>query len=132
MSQLFSEAWMGTLKKAWNETTRVYEPLQKAGFNARIGYGFKGEPRARGLLVVQNGKVTEAGLMDEGDLDWDLRATPESWEGWIAEGFGLNKLGPAVATQKLEFAKGNYRQMIQNLSLSQPFLEHFQLMQGLK
>lgn len=70
--------------------------------------------------------------MDDGELDWDLRATQESWNEWISEGFGLNKLGPAVATQKLEFAKGNYRQMIKNLSLSQPFLEHFQLMHTIK
>lgn len=128
MSQLFSQAWMTSLKDAWNSTPKVYEPLQKATFNSRIGYGYKGEPQARCMLVVVNGKVDYAGPLDGGELDWDLRATPENWEKWITEGFGLNKLGPAVATQSLEFAKGNYRQMIQNLSLSQPFLEHFQLM----
>jgi len=112
----------------WNSTPKVLDPLVKASFNARIGYGYKGEPRARALLVVVNGRVQSAGAMDNGELDWDLRANPESWEKWIREGFGLSKLGPAVATQVLEFAKGNYRQMIQNLSLSQPFLEHFELM----
>jgi hypothetical protein len=128
LSEIFTDAWMKELMKVWNGTPKVHEPLEKASFNARIGYGFKGEPKARGLLVVVNGKVQAAGLMDGGDLDWDLRAAPESWDKWIKEGFGLSKLGPAVAGQTLQFAKGNYRQMIQNLSLSQPFLEHFELM----
>ena len=70
--------------------------------------------------------------MDDGELDWDLRASPEDWAAWIESGFGLNKLGPAIATNALHFARGNYRQMIQNLSLSQPFLQHFHLMKSIK
>jgi hypothetical protein len=128
MNPLFSEAWMAVLKEKWNNSPQVYEPLQKAGFNARIGYGFKGEPRARGMISIVHGMVLHAGAMDEGELDWDLRASPENWATWIENGFGLTKLGPAIATKALEFAKGNYRQMIQNPSLSQPFLQHFQLM----
>lgn len=128
MNQLFSEAWMAALKDKWNSSPQVYEPLQKAEFSARIGYGFKGEPRARGMMSIVHGKVLHAGAMDDGELDWDLRASPENWATWIGNGFGLTRLGPAIATNALEFAKGNYRQMIQNPSLSQPFLQHFQLM----
>lgn len=128
MDPLFSEQWMIALKNRWNSTPQLYEPLQKAGFSARIGYGFKGEPKARGLLTIVNGMVTQAGTMDDEPLDWDLRASPENWMTWIEHGFGLTKLGPAIATTALEFAKGNYRQMIQNPSLSQPFMQHFQLM----
>ena len=128
MNQLFSEAWMAALKDKWNHSPQVYEPLQKAEFTARIGYGFKGEPRPRGLISIVHGMVLHAGAMDDGALDWDLRASPENWTSWIENGFGLTKLGPAIATNALEFAKGNYRQMIQNPSLSQPFLQHFQLM----
>lgn len=128
MSQIFSAAWMNALKNKWNESPQVFGPLEKAGFNSRIGYGFKGEPRARGFINVANGKVILAGEMDDGELDWDLRASPENWSAWIEHGFGLNKLGPAIATNSLEFNKGNYRQMIKDLSLSQPFLAHFQLM----
>jgi len=110
----------------------VYEPLQKANFTARIGYGFKGEPRARGILTVVNGMVTHASAIDDNvELDWDLRASQENWNMWIANGFGLIKLGPAIATNSLEFAKGNYRQMIANPSLSSPFLQHFSLMTGI-
>lgn len=128
MSQLFSESWMLALKKEWNNSPDIVEPLQKAGFSSRIGYGFKEEPHARGYIVVVEGLVTHAGAMEEVELDWDLRASPENWANWIEKGFGLTKLGPAIATHSLEFKKGNYRQMIQNLSLSQTFLKHFQLL----
>ena len=128
MSQLFSDAWMSRLKEEWNKTPSVYEPLQKADFSSRIGYGFKGEPAPRGMLHIVNGKVVYAGKPESEELDWDLRATPESWALWIEKGFGLTKLGPAVATNTLEFAKGNYRQMITNPLLGVPFLQHFELM----
>jgi hypothetical protein len=47
---------------------------------------------------------------------------------WLKGGFGLSRLGPAVAMKKLQFAVGNYRQMIRKPSLSHPFLQHFELM----
>lgn len=131
MSQLFSEAWMLAFKDEWNRNPKVYEPLEKAEFTSRIGYGFKDELRARGYISVVNGKVVQAGAMGDVELDWDLRATPEHWAEWIEKGFGLNKLGPAIATNALHFAKGNYRQMIKNLALSQPFLQHFNLMSNI-
>lgn len=55
MSQIFTETWMLSLQKAWNTNERVHQPLQAAKFNSRMGYGFKGEPRARDLLVVKMG-----------------------------------------------------------------------------
>ncbi len=134
MNQLFSAEWMAALKEEWNRTPQIHVPLQKAAFTARIGYGYKGETRARGMLSIVNGMVQDARAMDDLDLDldWDLRASQKDWASWIESGFGLTKLGPAIATNSLEFAKGNYRQMIRNLSLSQPFLQHFQLMKKLK
>ncbi|MEJ2407168.1 MAG: SCP-2 sterol transfer family protein [Candidatus Thiodiazotropha sp.] len=131
MGELFSQAWMQRLQQKWNATNSIVEPLQKAGFSSRIGYGFKGESAPRGILVIQDGRVIEAGNFDGGDLDWDLRADPEKWLAWMSEGFGLTKLGPAVATGALQFATGNYRQMIRNPSLSNPFLQHFELMNEL-
>ncbi|MFO7592585.1 MAG: SCP-2 sterol transfer family protein [Pseudomonadota bacterium] len=128
MAELFSPAWMQTLQTKWNATGSIVEPLQKAGFSARIGYGFKNEATPRGILVIENGRALMAGEFDGGELDWDLRATPEKWAAWIEEGFGLTKLGPAVATGALQFVIGNYRQMIRNPSLSNPFLLHFDLM----
>lgn len=120
---------MQELQAKWNASDDITTPLAAAGFSARIAYGFKGEDRARGMLVIESGKVTRAGAYDGGELDWDLRASPDKWSAWIEGGFGLTKLGPAVATGALQFATGNYRQMIRNPSLANPFLHHFELMQ---
>ncbi len=129
MSELFSEIWMQGLQQRWNADETVVKPLAEAKFNARIAYGFKGEDSPRGMLVIQQGKAVQAGSYDGGELDWDLRAEPQRWQEWIDSGFGLSKLGPAVATGALHFAQGNYRQMIRNPALSHPFLHHFELME---
>lgn len=128
MSELFSDAWMKSLQQQWNADAEIVEPLKKAAFSARIGYGFKGEEKPRGMLVIEDGKVVTAGAYDDSDLDWDLRADQDKWVDWIETGFGLTRLGPAVATGALQFNQGNYRQMIRNPSLSHPFLQHFELM----
>lgn len=132
MSELFSESWMNALKEKWNKDSSVFEPLQKAGFDAKIAYGFKGEDAPRGLIVIDKGMVSAAGAYDGEELDWDLRASPENWKLWLETGFGLTRLGPAVALKKLQFAVGNYRQMIRNPSLSHPFLQHFDLMRTIR
>mgnify|MGYP001554082524 CR=1 FL=1 len=128
MSQLFSDTWMNELKNAWNQEADVFAPLEKANFSANIAYGYKGEEQPRGILTVVSGKITRAGAYAGEELDWDLRASPDNWQLWLNEGFGLSKLGPAVAMKKLQFATGNYRQMIRNPALSHPFLLHFDLM----
>jgi hypothetical protein len=129
-NQLFSEEWMNALKEVWNFNPHIHIPLQRAQFTARIGYGFKGEQYARGMLSIVDGKVQYAGAYNDVniELDWDLRASRENWYAWIESGFGVTRFGPAIATNSLEFVKGNYRQMIANLSLSLPFMQHFQLM----
>lgn len=128
MEGLFSASWMQRLQHKWNADPDIIGPLATAGFSARIAYGFKGEDKPRGILVIENGRVIDAGTYVDGPLDWDLRAEPAKWEKWIEDGFGLSQLGPAVATGALQFAIGNYRQMIRNPSLSHPFLHHFKLM----
>lgn len=128
MGELFSARWMLALQQKWNADTDIVKPLRTAGFCARIAYGFKDSDTPQGILVIENGEVVEAGTYVDGPLDWDLRADPAHWQKWIDEGFGLTKLGPAVATGALQFARGNYRQMIRNPSLSHPFLHHFKLM----
>jgi len=132
MSAMFSDAWMKDLQKLWNDEVHVYGPLQKAGFSANIAYGFKDEEQPRGVIVIENGKVTHAGDYGGEQLDWDLRAAPASWQQWQQNGFGLARLGIAVTRKILEFRVGNYRQMIRNPSLSAPFLEHFNLMMQIR
>ena len=132
MSEMFSEAWMKDLQSLWNKDPDVYGPLQKAGFSANIAYGFKADDHPRGIIIIDNGKITKAGSYDAEPLDWDLRADPASWKLWQEKGFGLARLGMAVTRKILEFRVGNYRQMIRNPSLSAPFLEHFTLMTKIK
>ena len=128
MDNLFSDQWMQALQAKWNASPAIVEALGKAGFSSSIGYGFKYSETPEAMIVVDNGQVTFAGKYDGRQLDWDLRANPEDWAKWIREGFGLVKLGPAVATGALKFARGDYRRMIREPALSHPFLEHFKLM----
>ena len=128
MSELFSEAWIQSLGEAWNNDLQIVQPLEKAAFTANISYGFIGEDQPRCVLCIVNGKIVTAATYSGENLDWDLRADPKNWEKWISQGFGLTKLGPAVATRTLQFAQGDYRQMIRNPLLSRPFLRHFVLM----
>jgi len=128
MSKLFSDAWVKSLGEAWKNDPQIVEPLTKASFSANISYGFIGDKHPKCFLSIINGQIANAALYRGEKLDWDLRADPKNWEKWISNGFGLTKLGPAVATRTLQFAQGDYRQMIRNPLLSRPFLRHFVLM----
>lgn len=125
---IFTQSWMEQMLRHWNSNQGIIKPLQQASFSARIGYGFKSEQAPRGLLVIEDGMAIDAGIYDGSILDWDLRAMPEKWHEWIDGGFGLSQLGPAVATGALQFVVGDYRRMIRNPVLSNPFLQHFELM----
>lgn len=131
MALLFSDAWMDALGKAWNRDEKMLSNLEKADFNSIIGYGYKDEARPRGVLIVNSGKVVHGGAYTDQELNWDLRADLKSWESWIKSGFGLAKLGKATTSGELQFAIGDYRQMVRNIKLSVPFLRHFDLMQSL-
>jgi len=131
MPQLFSDAWMEALGKAWNSDPKMLENLQKVQFDSTIGYGYKDESKPRGVLVVKAGKVVHGGAYTDQELNWDLRADLVSWENWIKNGFGLARLGKATTSGELKFVIGDYRQMVKNIRLSVPFLRHFDLMQGL-
>jgi hypothetical protein len=61
-----------------------------------------------------------------------LRASLDSWKEWIEKGFGLTRLGVAVATGKLKFLTGDYRRMLHTPSMAGPFLRSFELMQEVK
>jgi len=131
MPQLFSDAWMEALGKAWNSDPKMLENLQKVQFDSAIGYGYKDESKPRGVLVVKDGKVVHGGAFTDQELNWDLRADLSSWENWIKNGFGLARLGKATTSGELKFVTGDYRQMVKNIRLSVPFLRHFDLMQEL-
>mgnify|MGYP001036301313 CR=1 FL=1 len=60
MAALFSEDWMVDFGNAWNDEPELGDALAKIAFNSIIGYGFEGEDKPRGVLVVENGYVTKA------------------------------------------------------------------------
>jgi len=132
MNELFSDAWIKSLGDAWNHDTQIVEPLNKAGFSSKIAYGFLNDEQPKCLLDIVNGTIVKASQYQNETVAWDLRADKQSWEKWITNGFGLSKLGAAVATRSLQFKQGDYRQMIRNPVLSRPFLRHFVLMNHLK
>lgn len=132
MAQLFSDAWMKQFAKAWNNDPKMVMPLANAQFSSNVAYGFTGEEKPRGIIVIKNGKVEHAGLYADEPLNWDLRASFENWRIWLESGFGLSRLGPAVAMGKLKFVTGDYRKMIRNPATSAPFLRHFVIMSEIK
>ena len=106
MSQLFSDIWMNDLKNAWNNVPTVYAPLEKANFSANIAYGFKGEDKLRGVIAIISGKVTNGSANAGESLDWDFRASPENWQLWLKEGFGLQPPRPSCCNEEAPVSRG--------------------------
>lgn len=128
MAALFSDDWMVDFGNAWNDEKDLGDALAKIGFNSTIGYGFQGEPKARGYIKVENGYVVSAGAFNGEALNWDLRASPDDWEKWCQKGIGMVSLGMAYTTGKLKFQVGDYGAMIKNPAMAAPFIKSFSVM----
>jgi len=128
MSELFSDEWMKGFQGAWNADPDLKNALAAIGFNSNIGYGFTGEGQPRGVIVVENGEVTSAGVYNGETLNWDLRATQESWAKWVKDGLGMMGLGMAYTTGKLKFQVGDYGAMIKDPRMAGPFIKSFSAM----
>lgn len=126
--RLFSPEWMVRFRDQWNAEPALADALGKIGFTSIIGYGFKGEEAPRGILVVDNGKAIDARAYDGEDLDWDLRADPETWTDWLQEPPGMMSLGMAYASSRLQFVAGDYVTMIKEPSMAGPFMKSFSVM----
>lgn len=125
---LFDDAWMNGFKEQWNSDPGLYEALGKIDFNSVIGYGIKGEDKARGFIAVENGTVTDAGEFDGRELNWDLRADEKNWNKWFQKEIGMTGLGLAYTTGKLKFATGDYKAMISDPRMAGPFIKSFSAM----
>ena len=132
MAELFTTDWIVDFSKLWNSDEEMDNYFFTIGFDSIIGYGFIGEDKPRAVLVVEEGKVINAGQYQNQELSWDLRAHKESWLEWVNEGFGVLKMGTVVASGKLQFQAGDYHRMIRNPSLAKAFLRHFELMSRVK
>jgi hypothetical protein len=128
MAEMFSAEWMMKFGEEWNKEPELGPELAKIGFSSTIAYGFDGEDKPRGMIVVTNGMVTAAGAYNGGEVNWDLRASEASWKEWAAKGIGMMKLGMAYTTRKLKFNVGDYTAMIKDPRMASPFIKSFSVM----
>jgi len=126
--EMFGPQWMARFQQLWNDSPEVCDRLQKASFTSSIAYGFPDEEKPRGVLVIEHGKAVQAGAYNGEKLDWDLRASEDSWRKWMDKPPGGMALGQAFVTRRLRFFAGNYVQMMKNPLLAGPFIKHFGLM----
>mgnify|MGYP003572265965 len=129
MAELFSDAWMKSYKEEWNNEPELSGKLAEINFNSNIAYGFLGEDKPRGILVVEEGKASDARpYNDDDELNWDLRASEENWNKWIEKGLGMASLGAAYVSGKLKFKTGDYKAMIKDPRMAGPFVKSFTVM----
>ena len=131
MAQLFTAEWMNELKDAWNGEPDVRDKLAEIGFNSVIYCGFKNEDNPRGVFVVENGECVRAGAWTESDppANWDMRADMKDWLKWVEKGIGMAGMGMAFTTGKLKFKAGDYKAMLKDPRMANPFVKSFGLMQ---
>jgi hypothetical protein len=128
MAELFSEAWMKSYMEEWNKEPELADKLADINFSSKIAYGMANEDKPRGILVIENGKATSAGAYNDDEVNWDLRASEESWNKWIEKGLGMASLGAAYVGGKLKFKTGDYKAMIKDPRMAGPFVKSFTVM----
>ncbi|ABK45737.1 conserved hypothetical protein [Magnetococcus marinus MC-1] len=128
MADLFSEEWMQRFAEEWNKEPELAGALEKIGFTSSIAYGFDGEEKPRGILVVENGKAVTGAAFAGQEMNWDLRASQDNWSKWIQKGLGTMGLGMAYTTRKLKFNVGDYGAMIKDPRMAAPFIKSFTVM----
>lgn len=128
VGELFSPDWAAGYRDAWNSEPELSGALQRISFDSVIGYGFRGEPEPRFVLVVEGGNVKAARPYRGERLDWDLRADKDTWEDWIKSPPGMMSLGMAFTSSRLQFVVGDYAAMIKDPRMAGPFLKSFAVM----
>jgi putative sterol carrier protein len=80
---------------------------------------------------VENGKCVRAGAWTETDppASWDMRADLKDWLKWVEKGIGMAGMGMAFTTGKLKFKVGDFKAMIKDPRMANPFVKSFGLMQ---
>jgi hypothetical protein len=128
MSDLFTDDWMKSFMDEWNDESELSDALAKIDFKSTIGYGFSGDETPCGVLVVEGGKVIEAGGYDGQEMNWDIRASEAQWDKWISKPPGMMGLGAAFTTGKMKFIVGDYGAMIKDPRMAKPFIKSFSVM----
>ena len=97
--QFLSDEWIQRYGEIWNGNDALTGSL--SNFNNRLQYRYSDKDLPPVQLLIQNGKCTYAGPMQENEkIDFDMFATAENWEK-ICKG----DIGPrsALLTKKLGF-----------------------------
>jgi hypothetical protein len=128
MADLFSAEWMSSFAEQWNGEADLTGPLGEIGFNSVIGYGTPEDDQPRGVLVVENGAATSGGAYNGEELNWDIRASEEQWNKWIAKPPGMMGLGMAFTSGKMKFKVGDYGAMLKEPKMAKPFIKSFSVM----
>ncbi|MDC0832989.1 SCP-2 sterol transfer family protein [Geitlerinema sp. CS-897] len=128
MADLFSPEWMHGYQAQWNAESELSDALAKINFTANIGYGFKGDDKPTGVLVIENGKAVAAGAYDGHELNWDLRADRSHWEKWLKSGLNMMGMGMAYTKGNLKFVVGDYGAMVKDPRMVGPFIKSFSVM----
>lgn len=128
MADMFSDEWMKSFLEQWNAEPDLSGALEKINFNSVIAYGFDGEDTPRGVITIENGKATSAGTFSNETLNWDLRASFDDWNKWMAKPPGMMGLGMAYTSRKLKFNVGDYGSMIKDPRMAGPFIKSFAVM----
>jgi hypothetical protein len=128
MAELFNEEWMQGFLTHWNAEPELSDALAQIGFNSVIGYGFDGEDEPLGVLTVENGKAVKAEAYSGQSLNWDIRASADQWQKWIAKPPGMMGLGMAFTSRKMKFVVGDYSSMIKDPRMAGPFIKSFAVM----
>jgi len=128
MAELFSDDWMKSMLEEWNKDPEVSGKLAEINFCSTIACGFKGDDKPTGVFVVENGIATRAGLYDGEEVNWDMRADKKNWMKWMSKGLGMAGMGMAVTTGKLKFIEGDFKAMIKDPRMANPFVKSFALM----
>jgi len=132
MAEMFSDAWMKLFAEEWNKEPELSNALAQINFNSVIAYGFDGENTPRGVLTIEQGKAVKAEAYNGQTLNWDLRATQESWLKWMEKGIGMMGLGMAYTSRKLKFQIGDYMAMVKDPRMAGPFVKSFSVMGRVK
>jgi len=128
MADLFSQEWMESYMEKWNAEPALSDKLSEINFNSNIGYGFDGDEKPMGVLIVENGKAVKAGSYDGEELNWDLRASTDHWGKWMKKPPGMMGLGLAYTSRKLKFNVGDYGAMVKDPRMAGPFIKSFGVM----
>ncbi len=128
MAELFSAEWMASFAEHWNNESDLVGPLSEIGFDSVIGYGFPDDDQPTGVLVVENGKAVSGGAYNGEELNWDIRASADQWNKWIAKPPGMMGLGAAFTTGKMKFKVGDYAAMLKDPRMAKPFIKSFSVM----